>query len=266
MREDPALGIVVEHGGTTRGFESWLSMLRERDLVFVVLCNGRGMREAMLRELIEAACSDDARPPAALSAGELGAFAGEYAPAGGGRIAVEVAGAGLVLVPDVEAVLALEFGPSAELAQEKRLAERARKLVDRLAAGDADGAQELMARTWGPGWIRTMITLWREWLDERGELRELEVLGSKADRTALRLVHERAKVVWVLRWEKDVLNGWSLQGGIPAGVFLPAAGGPGFELRDPEGSRWKLAFEEDGGRERTLVLSGMQGLRATRVK
>jgi CubicO group peptidase (beta-lactamase class C family) len=268
VREDAGLGKVIEHDGTTRGFESWLARYVDRSLIVVVLCNGRGMRDSMTRGLTEAALGKNAtQAGVAMTPGALQAFAGDYSCANGGKVSVSVVGEGLQLEPDLPAVLLLEFRTAdVKLEKTKALADRARKLADLMAAGDAEALTPVLSDEW-PGWDRQMAGVWRQWVDERGELRELEVLGSRGDEaTLVRLVHERRTVIWTLRWEKGVLHGWSLQGGLPEGVLFTPVSELEFAHRDLEGfgMPWKLLFRKEGSTVRGFSLSGSRSLLASR--
>ena len=262
VRDDPSVGRVIEHGGTTRGFEAEYTHYPDQDLHVIVLCNDRGRARSTASTLFEVASGRRETVSATpLSEAELAAFAGEFEALRGGKIVVHADGDALTLEPDDPVIFALELGSAdAKLTADEQLAARAQQLVALLDAGDAEGAQALMTTRW-PGWNQQMVKVWDAWRDERGELEGADVLGSSdGSRTLVRLKHARRSVVWSLEWDKDVLVAWSLNGGLPeAGRFRWRSGAVFACPIDPGLGRgeYELVFDrESDGRVKQLTLTG----------
>ena len=269
--QDDSLGRLIQHGGTTRGFEGDYSHYLDRDLHLIVLCNDRGRSKASAAALLYVANREAAPLNGKLEAGDLAAFAGDYEIPDGGKLAVRVDGEVLTLEPDDEAVIALEVrGGSKKLDSDAKLAARAKKLVQVLEAGDAEGVQPLVSGQWHE-WHKTVLKCWDEWREERGQLEKAEVLGSSgADKTFLRLVHERRSVVWTMRWTDNVFGGWTINAGLPeVGRFRPRSTDVFTCTVDPNAGRGEceLKFERDnkGSVQRLSVSNGSLFVRATRA-
>src|SRR5207248_2877738 len=96
--EAPSFGRLIWHGGTTKGFEGKFQHYLDHDLHVVVLCNDRGRSEAAVSVLVEAVLGKHATTAGApLPEADLKAFAGTYALARGGKVAVHADGDALVL-------------------------------------------------------------------------------------------------------------------------------------------------------------------------
>jgi CubicO group peptidase (beta-lactamase class C family) len=268
---DDSLGRVIQHGGTTRGFEADYSHYLDRDLHVIVLCNDRGRSTAAASALVHDVGGRPAAVIGALKPAELAAFAGDYELAGGGKLTLRAEGDALTLEPDDEAVIALEVrGGSKKLDTDAKLAARAKKIVQLFDAADADGAQALLSAQW-PGWNKQMVKVWENWRDERGKLQKVEVLGSSGEnKTFVRLVHERRSVLWTLAWTDGVLSAWSINGGLPeVGRFRPRSKDAFTCLVDASVGmgEFVLTFERDakGSVQRLALGNGPLNVSATRA-
>lgn len=260
VRTDARFGKVISHNGSTRGFEAALAHYVDRDVRVIVLCNDIGMRDAAASKLALAALGESKQIAAiTLTQKQLEAFAGEYEASLGGKLRVRVDGDALVLEPDVETVVGIVAGGgSTKLATDAPAKKRAQKVIDLLAAGDAEAAQSVLTRDY-PGWNQVMVKVWRDWIATRGTLERSECLGSlDASTTLVRLVHERRSVVWTLMWKDDVLQAWSIDGGLPENAHYRPLTESDFSFEATEGlpQRFTLAFERDkAGKVLSLELS-----------
>jgi hypothetical protein len=240
---------VIQHDGTTDGFEGTLMRCVDDDLYVIVLCNDRERSKAAARTLaLVAVGKRTVATPVDVQSGQLAKLAGQYEPPRGGKVTVRVEGNALVLEPDAEAVIGLMTG-GGKLDKDAKLAKRAEKVIDLLSAGDAVGIKTVISSQW-PNWSRQLIDGWAEWIDERGKLKKSECLGSKGASTFVRLVHERRSVTWTLHWKDDVLNGYTINGEIPEAAQFRARSSSEFVYEETEKStptEFTLSFECDSG-------------------
>jgi len=269
VRENPVHDKVITHGGTTRGFEASFTHYLADDLRVIVLCNDRGRSDAAASRLASIAAGRQAvEATVTLPSAQLDSLAGDYELSQGGNLTVRVDGDALVLEPSTEAVTALVAG-GAKLDKNRELEKRAERVSDALATADARAAHELLSTQW-PGWSDQMIKVWATWSDERGKLTEQRVLGSCGNASTLvQLVHERRTVVWTLSWKDGVLNGWSIDGGLPEAARYRPRSATEFAYSDatshpPE--EYVLTFERaSSGAGRSFALNGrMLHLKARR--
>lgn len=262
VRDDKFNGKVIQHGGTTQGFEAEYAHYLDHNLHITVLCNDRGRRDAVASALLRVVLGKQTdQLSVTLSDAELAPFTGEYEAVLGGKYVVRAVNHALMLEPDDRAVIAIEFGGAdAKLEPDKKLAERTKKLIGHLDARDASGVQPLVSKEW-PNYNTTMVKTWENWQVERGKFDRFEVLGSQGSmKTLVRLVYERRTVLWTLHWNKDVLNGWNVNGRVPEATrFLPHGINTFAALPESkvDTTGCKLVFDRDtNGTVRQLKLTG----------
>jgi CubicO group peptidase (beta-lactamase class C family) len=270
--QDEVLGRLIQHGGTTRGFEGDYSHFVERDLHVIVLCNDRDRSQAAASAFRLEIIKRPTPATAPFEAPTLANFAGNYEVPDGGVFAVRVEGEVLTLEPDAEAVIALEVrGGSKKLDSDAKLAARAKKIVELIDAGDAQGLQPLLNPHW-IGWNKQLLRSWDEWREARGKFQKLEVLGSSgSSKTFVRLVHERRSVIWALRWSDDVFDGWTINAGLPEVLRFRPRSADLFTCRVDSAvglGEYTLTFGRDSkGTVQRLVLSnGLLKVDATRAR
>lgn len=278
VREHDELGPWIEHGGSTRGFESCLSAYPEHALLVIVLSNQRETCKPTAASLARAALGlRGAKPPVgvALAPEKLEQCAGTFAAGKNGEVEVHAIGARLALRLSPEAVVLLAAGREAKsLSRDPELAQKIDKILACMRAGDASGLEGLVTTEW-PGWNETLVKQWREWAAERGTYERHEVLGTERESDLLKafvsLVFDSGILVVAMSFRDELFSSYALDAGVPSGPVFVAKSENEFAWLDP-GSRGsdscELLLERDAkGRVTELTVRvRLDTLKAKRKK
>jgi CubicO group peptidase (beta-lactamase class C family) len=278
VREDPTLGHVIEHGGTTRGFESSFARYPDKDLLVIVLSNERETCKPTAFALARAAVGlKHSKPPVgvALPAEKLQQCEDTYVAGKDAEITVRAVGARLALRLSPEAIVLLATGNEAKtLGRDPEFAEKTAKILRCMGAGDASGLIPLISGEW-PGWNHALVGVWREWSAERGAYEGSEILGTHrvADsvQAFVRLDFDSESFVVALFFRDERLAGFEIDAGVPGGPAFVARSETEFGWLDPTsfGSRTcELHFERDAEGTPTMLTlrAGRKTLQAKRGK
>jgi hypothetical protein len=265
VRDYGEFGQVIEHAGTTRGFESSLARYPERDLLVIVLSNERETCKPTAYSLARVAAGlAYEKPPVgvAFDPERLRLCEGTFLAGKHAEIGVRVAGARLALQLSPEAVVLLATGREAKtLSRDPKLAERIAEILLRMGSKDASGLQALISTKY-PGWNQQLVGLWGEWCVERGAYERHELLG--VDRAGdslvafVRLDFATGSFVLSMTFRDGRWSGFEIDAGIPDGPAFVARSENEFAWVDPKsyGSRaYDLLFERDAkGRATKLTI------------
>jgi CubicO group peptidase (beta-lactamase class C family) len=265
VRDDEHFGRVIEHAGTTRGFEASLARYPEKDLLVIVLSNQHETCKPTAYALTRwAAGLEHAKPPiaVALAPEKLRQCEGTFLAGKNAEITVRAVGARLALQLSPEAVVLFSTGREAKtLGRDPKLAETIAQIIARMRADDADGLLPFVSTQW-PGWNHTLVKKWREWSAERGAYERVEVLGTERTSDALqafaRLDFDAGSLVVGLYFRDGLLTGYDVGADVPSGPAFVARSESEFAWLDPtsfSGESCELLFERDAkGRTTALTL------------
>jgi CubicO group peptidase (beta-lactamase class C family) len=278
VREDGQFGRVIEHAGTTRGFESSFARYPDKDLLVIVLSNERETCKPTAFALARTAAGlPVSKPPVGLplEPEKLRQCEGTFVATAGAQVTVRAVGARLALQLSPEAVVLLSSGRAAKsLERDRKLAARVEEIVLAMRTGDANALIPLVSTQW-PGWHRSLVRTWREWSAERGAYERVEVLGAERvgdyERAFVRLDFDSGSFVVAMLFRADRLSSFEVEAGLPSGPAFVAVSETEFGWMDPAsfGSRsFELHFERDArGRAKSLMLrTGSKIVRAERGK
>ncbi len=206
----------IEHGGSTEnGFECKMTMFPDEEVLLVVLGNVGGLIVPWVNlNLGKLALGETVEwPPEvhAVDEARLQALAGAYEAPGGARFAIEAHDGALVLSAENAAALSRIAPPLSD--RSKDLLSKTEKIAAELRK---DRFGLLHAAEWKKHPLFFFDNWWKELAKERGDLREIVVLGGVEDpalgavSTLLDLRFEHGREILKLAWSDGEITGTTI--------------------------------------------------------